>query len=72
MLVASPLLVLLVLVRCCLPEDLAVIQIVFNEEDEEDSGDEGETAGAKEERDVPKVAGNVGGGEWSNLATAGE
>ena len=53
-----------------LAEDLGVIRIVFYEEDEE--GGE-ETAGpAEEECNVPKVAGNVGGGGWSNLATAGD
>ena len=68
-LVASPLLLLPLLL---LAEVLAVIRIVFNEEDEGGGEDESETVGAEEEHDVPKVAGNVGGGEWSNLAIAGE
>ena len=65
MLVASPVLLLL-------DEDLAVIRILFNEEDEEDGEDEGETTGAEEERDVLMVEENFGGGECFNLATAGE
>ena len=67
--VASPLLLL----RLLLPaEVLAAIRIVFNEEDEGGGEGESETAGAQEEHDVPEVMGNVGGREWSNLATAGE
>ena len=54
-----------------LAEDLRIIRIVFYED--EDSGeDEGETASAKEEGDVPKVPGNVGSGERSKLVTVGE
>ena len=54
-----------------LAEDLRVIRIIFYE-DEESGEDEGETARAKEEYDVPKVAGNVGGGKRSRLMTVGE
>ena len=53
MLVASPLLLLPLLP---LAEVLAVVRIVFNEEDEGDGEDESDTAGAREEHDVPKAA----------------
>ena len=54
-----------------LAEDPRIIRIVFYE-DEESGEDEGETASTKEEDDVPKVVGNVGGGERSKLVTMGE
>ena len=56
---------------CCLPRTLLSFGW-SNEEDEEDGEDEGETTGTEEERDVIMVEGNFGGGEWFNLATAGE
>ena len=52
-----------------LAEDLGVIRIVFYEDEE---GGEETVDPTEEECDVPKVAGNVGGGGWSNLATAGD
>ena len=52
-------------------EDLHVIRIVFYE-DEESGKDEDKTASAKEEEDVPKVAGNLGGGKRLKLVTVGE
>ena len=47
MLVASPLLLLPLLLLLLLAEVLAVIRLVFNEEDKEGGADEGETAGAR-------------------------
>ena len=49
-------------------EDPCIIRIVFYE-DEESGQDEGETASAD---DVPKVVGNLGGGERSKLVTVEE
>ena len=54
-----------------LAEDPRIIRIVLYD-DEESGEDEGETASAKEEDDVPKVVGNVAGGERSKLVTVGE
>ena len=54
-----------------LSEDLRVSRIVFYE-DKESGEDEGETASAKEEHDVPKVAGNLGRGDRPKLVTVGE
>ena len=54
-----------------LAEDPRIIRIVFYE-DKESGEDEGKTASAKEDGDVPKAAGNVGGGERSKLVTVGE
>ena len=54
-----------------LAEDPCIIRIVFYE-DKESGQDEDKTASAKEEGDVPKVAGNLGGGRRSKLVTLGE
>ena len=47
-------------------EDITIIRILCYEEDVEGDEDEGETVGGEEDFDVPKVAGNVSGGEWSS------
>ena len=62
----------LLLLLLLLAEDLAVIRILFYEEDEEGGEGEGETAGAEEGYEVPESRGERRPGERLGLTIVDE